>query len=43
MAVMHWDLNQRLARMEHLKSAVEDRAINCNTCHRGKTDPHDDH
>jgi hypothetical protein len=41
MAVMHWDINQRLRRMENLKSSENDRLINCATCHRGKVDPHD--
>jgi hypothetical protein len=41
MAAMHWDINQRLGAMRHLKDAPEDRFINCATCHRGKRDPHD--
>ncbi len=39
MATMHWDINQRLARMHNLASAERDRAINCATCHRGAIDP----
>jgi hypothetical protein len=35
MATMHRDINQQLARMEHLESAPEERFINCGTCHRG--------
>ena len=41
MAAMHWDINQRLKRMENLKSPPDQRAINCGTCHRGSTDPHE--
>ena len=41
MAAMHWDINQRLQRMENLKSPPDRRAINCGTCHRGSTDPHE--
>jgi hypothetical protein len=41
MATMHWDINQRLAKMENLESSPEDRFINCATCHRGATDPHE--
>jgi len=41
MATMHWDINQRLGQMENLESAPEDRFINCATCHRGATDPHE--
>jgi hypothetical protein len=41
MAAMHWDINQRLARMENLKSPADARAINCGTCHRGSVDPHE--
>jgi Photosynthetic reaction centre cytochrome C subunit len=39
MATMHWDINQRLAKMGNLDSAPEDRFINCATCHRGAADP----
>jgi hypothetical protein len=39
MASMHWDINQRLAKMENLEGAPQDRFINCATCHRGATDP----
>ena len=41
MAAMHWDINQRLARMQNLTGAPEERFINCATCHRGATGPHD--
>ena len=41
MAAMHHTVNQTLAKMENLTSAPEERSINCATCHRGKTDPHD--
>jgi hypothetical protein len=40
MATMHWDINQRLARMRHLTGEPQERFINCGTCHRGATDPH---
>jgi hypothetical protein len=40
MAQMHWEINQRLQRMDNLTSTPEDRPINCNTCHRGQKDPH---
>ena len=43
MAAMHWDINQRLARMQNLKSEPNDRPINCATCHRGAIDPHEQH
>jgi hypothetical protein len=41
MAAMHWDINQRLARMRHLTDKPQERFINCATCHRGATDPHE--
>ena len=41
MASMHWTVNQTLAKMKNLTSAPDERSINCATCHRGKTDPHD--
>jgi hypothetical protein len=41
MAVMHYGINQQLARMEHLEDPPQDRFINCATCHRGRVDPHD--
>jgi len=41
MAAMHWDINQRLAAMQNLEDAPEERFINCATCHRGSTDPHE--
>jgi hypothetical protein len=41
MAAMHWDINQRLQRMDNLKSPPDQRAINCGTCHRGSVDPHE--
>jgi len=39
MATMHRDINQQLARMEHLESEPEERFINCGTCHRGALHP----
>jgi Photosynthetic reaction centre cytochrome C subunit len=41
MATMHWGINQRLARMQNLRSSADERAINCATCHRGAIDPHE--
>jgi Photosynthetic reaction centre cytochrome C subunit len=41
MATMHWGINQQLARMQNLRSSVDERAINCATCHRGAIDPHE--
>ena len=41
MAMMHWTINQTLAKMKHLKSESTDRSINCATCHRGETNPRD--
>jgi hypothetical protein len=41
MAAMHFEINQRLRRMENLKSSGDDRFINCSTCHRGNIDPHE--
>jgi hypothetical protein len=41
MAVMHWNINQALAKMENLETASEERFINCATCHRGRRDPRD--
>lgn len=40
MARMHWDINQQLRRMKNLESSLDDRPINCATCHRGEIDPH---
>jgi hypothetical protein len=40
MAAMHFGINQQLARMENLDTQpVEDRYINCATCHRGMVNP----
>jgi hypothetical protein len=41
MAVMHYGINQQLAKMEYLEGTPQDRFINCATCHRGRVDPHD--
>jgi hypothetical protein len=41
MARLHWDINRRLAAMEHLKGSAEERFVNCATCHRGRVDPRD--
>lgn len=39
MAVMHFNINQQLAKMENLATNPEGHFINCNTCHRGAVDP----
>lgn len=39
MAVMHRMINEQLKKMENLETKVEDRAINCTTCHRGAINP----
>ena len=41
MAVMHYDINQKLLAMRHLRGSGDERFINCSTCHRGAVDPHD--
>jgi hypothetical protein len=40
MQVMHRMINTELRKLEHIPTpASENRAINCNTCHRGATTP----
>jgi hypothetical protein len=40
MAMMHFGINQQLAKMENLATMPpENRFINCATCHRGRTNP----
>ena len=41
MAMMHWTINQTLGKMKTLESEPDERLINCATCHRGATNPHD--
>jgi Photosynthetic reaction centre cytochrome C subunit len=39
MALMHFDINQRLAKMQNLAPNPDGHFINCATCHRGSIDP----
>jgi len=39
MALMHFDINQRLAKMQNLAPNPKGHFINCSTCHRGGIDP----
>lgn len=39
MQVMHRALNDQLKAMKNLSSDVDDRALNCNACHRGQIIP----
>jgi hypothetical protein len=39
MAVMHWEINKQLGKMQNLEGKPEERYINCATCHRGAIDP----
>ena len=39
MALMHFDINQRLAKMQNLAQNPNGHFINCSTCHRGAIDP----
>ena len=39
MALMHFDINQRLAKMQNLAPNPDGHFINCSTCHRGAIDP----
>ena len=39
MASMHFDINQRLAKMQNLEPNPNGHFINCSTCHRGAIDP----
>lgn len=39
MALMHFSLNQQLAKMQNLEPNPNGHFINCTTCHRGQIDP----
>ena len=39
MALMHFDINQRLTKMQNLAPNPNGHFINCSTCHRGAIDP----
>lgn len=39
MAAMHAQINGELAKMQNLESPVDQRLINCTTCHRGAVTP----
>lgn len=39
MALMHFDINQRLTKMQNLAPNPKGHFINCSTCHRGGIDP----
>jgi Photosynthetic reaction centre cytochrome C subunit len=39
MAVMHFSINQQLAKMQNLEANPNGHFINCSTCHRGTIDP----
>ena len=39
MAMMHFDINQRIAKMQNLAPNPNGHFINCSTCHRGAIDP----
>jgi len=39
MAVMHFSINQQLAKMQNLEPNPNGHFINCSTCHRGQIDP----
>lgn len=39
MATMHRMINQQLIKMQNLETKVENRGINCSTCHRGAVNP----
>lgn len=39
MALMHFDINQQLAKMQNLAPNPNGHFINCATCHRGGIDP----
>jgi hypothetical protein len=39
MAVMHWEINKKLEKMQNLVDKPQERYINCATCHRGAIDP----
>ena len=39
MALMHFDINQRIAKMQNLEPNPNGHFINCTTCHHGQIDP----
>ena len=39
MALMHFDINQRITKMQNLAPNPNGHFINCSTCHRGAVDP----
>lgn len=39
MALMHFSINQQLAKMQDLEPNPKGHFINCSTCHRGQIDP----
>ena len=39
MAVMHFSINQELAKMQNLEPNSQGHVINCSTCHRGSIKP----
>jgi len=39
MALMHFSINQQLAKMENLEPNPQGHFINCSTCHRGSIKP----
>ena len=39
MAVMHFSINQQLAKMQNLEPNPQGHFINCSTCHRGSIKP----
>lgn len=39
MALMHFSINQQLAKMQNLAPNPNGHFINCSTCHRGQIDP----
>ena len=39
MALMHFSINQQLAKMQNLAPNLNGHFINCSTCHRGQIDP----
>jgi hypothetical protein len=39
MALMHFDINQRIAKMQNLAPNPNGHFINCSTCHGGQIDP----
>jgi hypothetical protein len=39
MQVMHRGINDQLKAMKNLSSEIDERALNCNACHRGQIIP----